>query len=484
MTRGLDVVDGVADDAARGPCRAGAGPPGPARDPAWTRRRRPPWSPCRRARRRRGGRRRAGRAWGCWSWRGPRRDRGHARRRAGSFAPANSTVSSMIRSYSFSHRSRTSSPCSYSTSSPATAATSLSPPIPIARWIRQTGTVTSAAARRRGPRRWRGGSSSRAACRPRRRRRRRGPGQCMGRSVPPRRVAHAGHVRVPAPVSTNTRVMQATPEQVWEVLADGWLYPLWVVGASRMREVDDEWPAPGARLHHSVGTWPLLLDDETEVVESVPGTRLVLHAHAWPSGRATVTLRLNPLGAETEVVDRGAGDGRSGCARPPPRPGPDARLAQRRDAAPARLPRRAPAAGRRHDRHGLRRAPGSSTTSASWSRGPGRLRSRAGPPTSSRRRRPARCSSCAAAPVTSACSRSRVLSEATGRGGRRPGGLRVHRFAMPRGRHPRRGARGTDGRCPRARRAVRGDHRGPAVGAERRGGVVPGRPGACDRRRS
>ena len=23
------------------------------------------------------------------------------------------------------------------------------------------------------------------------------------------------------------------------MLADGWLYPLWVVGASRMREVDD-----------------------------------------------------------------------------------------------------------------------------------------------------------------------------------------------------------------------------------------------------
>ena len=103
-------------------------------------------------------------------------------------------------------------------------------------------------------------------------------------------------------VSTNARVMQATPEQVWEVLSDGWLYPLWVVGASRMREVDDEWPAPGARLHHSVGSWPLLLDDETESIESVPSTRLVLHAHAWPAGRATVTLRLNPLGAETEVV--------------------------------------------------------------------------------------------------------------------------------------------------------------------------------------
>ena len=96
--------------------------------------------------------------------------------------------------------------------------------------------------------------------------------------------------------------MQATPQQVWEVLADGWLYPLWVVGATRMREVEDEWPATGARLHHSVGSWPLILDDRTEVEESVPGVRLKLNAHAWPAGRADVTITLHAQGADTEVV--------------------------------------------------------------------------------------------------------------------------------------------------------------------------------------
>ncbi len=102
-------------------------------------------------------------------------------------------------------------------------------------------------------------------------------------------------------MATNTRRIKATPEQVWEVLADGWLYPLWVVGASRMREVDDGWPAVGTRLHHSVGTWPVLLDDTTEVVESTPGSTLVLHARAWPSGAARVKLRLESVGVETEV---------------------------------------------------------------------------------------------------------------------------------------------------------------------------------------
>jgi uncharacterized protein YndB with AHSA1/START domain len=103
-------------------------------------------------------------------------------------------------------------------------------------------------------------------------------------------------------MSTNTRRMKATPEQVWDVLADGWLYPLWVVGASRMREVDQGWPAVGCQLHHSVGTWPLLIDDSTEVVEEVPGSRLVLHARAWPAGKAEVVLRIDAVGGETDVT--------------------------------------------------------------------------------------------------------------------------------------------------------------------------------------
>jgi hypothetical protein len=103
-------------------------------------------------------------------------------------------------------------------------------------------------------------------------------------------------------MATNTRTVDATPEQAWDVLSDGWLYPLWVVGASRMREVDDTWPGIGARLHHSVGTWPLLVDDTTEVVDSVPGISLTLHARARPTGTAEVIVRLEPVGTQTRIV--------------------------------------------------------------------------------------------------------------------------------------------------------------------------------------
>lgn len=102
-------------------------------------------------------------------------------------------------------------------------------------------------------------------------------------------------------MSTKRRVIHATPQQVWDVLADGWLYPVWVVGASRMREVDDHWPAAGSKLHHSVGVWPALLDDDTEVLESSPPTRLRLRARGWPAGEAEVLIEIEAQGVECEV---------------------------------------------------------------------------------------------------------------------------------------------------------------------------------------
>ena len=113
-------------------------------------------------------------------------------------------------------------------------------------------------------------------------------------------------------MSTTTRSVSATPEQVWKVLSDGWLYPLFVVGASRMRDVDESWPAVGARLHHSVGTWPLLIDDTTEVLDVDEGRRLLLLARGWPAGQAHVDISLQPSGDTTVVTiteDATAGPG-------------------------------------------------------------------------------------------------------------------------------------------------------------------------------
>ena len=104
-------------------------------------------------------------------------------------------------------------------------------------------------------------------------------------------------------MTTVERVIETTPQRVWDVLADGWLYPLWVVGATRMRDVDQDWPTVGSKIHHSVGVWPGVLNDDTEITESQPLKRLALRAKAWPFlGEADVSLELHEQGAGTRVV--------------------------------------------------------------------------------------------------------------------------------------------------------------------------------------
>lgn len=91
---------------------------------------------------------------------------------------------------------------------------------------------------------------------------------------------------------TVKRETSASREQVWAVIADGWTYSQWVVGNSRMRAVDPNWPQAGSTIRHSVGVWPLLLDDVTVVEDCQPLQRLVLLAKGRPFGKARITLRL------------------------------------------------------------------------------------------------------------------------------------------------------------------------------------------------
>lgn len=102
-------------------------------------------------------------------------------------------------------------------------------------------------------------------------------------------------------MSRNVRVLHCTPEDVFEVLADGWLYPAWVVGASRMREVDPTWPMAGAELHHSFGTWPMLINDKTVVEEFAPSRMMAMRARGWPVGEARVTIEVKARGEESVV---------------------------------------------------------------------------------------------------------------------------------------------------------------------------------------
>ena len=97
---------------------------------------------------------------------------------------------------------------------------------------------------------------------------------------------------------TVSRPVAAPPEAVWAVLADGWQYGTWVVGASRVRAVDPGWPRAGARLHHSFGPWPAVISDATVSNEAEEPRHLLLTARSWPVGEARVEIQIVPEGPD------------------------------------------------------------------------------------------------------------------------------------------------------------------------------------------
>jgi uncharacterized protein YndB with AHSA1/START domain len=106
-----------------------------------------------------------------------------------------------------------------------------------------------------------------------------------------------------------TREVTASREQVWAVVADGWAYTQWVVGNSRTRAVDSNWPQPGAVIRHSVGIWPIVINDQTVVEGCTPFHEIVLHAGLGPLGAMRITLRLEDTadGCRVEMIEVGAG---------------------------------------------------------------------------------------------------------------------------------------------------------------------------------
>ena len=93
-----------------------------------------------------------------------------------------------------------------------------------------------------------------------------------------------------------SRSVAAPAEAVWAVLADGWQYATWVVGASRVRAVDLGWPAAGTKLDHSFGPWPAVISDSTVSQEAEEPRHLVLRAKGWPMGEARVEIEVVPDG--------------------------------------------------------------------------------------------------------------------------------------------------------------------------------------------
>jgi uncharacterized protein YndB with AHSA1/START domain len=91
---------------------------------------------------------------------------------------------------------------------------------------------------------------------------------------------------------TNRQSVDAPPHAVFGVLLDPYAYADWVVGSKRVRAVDENWPAPGARFHHTVGAPGVDIKDSSKLVELEPDRRVVLEVRFRPVGVAVVTIDL------------------------------------------------------------------------------------------------------------------------------------------------------------------------------------------------
>ncbi|WP_156756987.1 SRPBCC family protein [Actinokineospora pegani] len=133
-----------------------------------------------------------------------------------------------------------------------------------------------------------------------------------------------------------TRVVDVPAQSLWAVIADGWTYAGWVVGASHIRRVDQTWPTVGSHIHHSVGSWPLTIDDTTEVLRMEPQRLIELNARAWPTGEARVRIELDPVTADSTRV-RIVEQASSGPGALLPKPLQDAMLVPRNRETLSRL---------------------------------------------------------------------------------------------------------------------------------------------------
>ena len=88
-------------------------------------------------------------------------------------------------------------------------------------------------------------------------------------------------------------VIEADRDSVWAAVADPTTYPSWLVGAKKIRAVDEDWPTPGTRFYHRVGFGPVTFDDHTAVVEVDPRRLLTLRIRATFALQAIARFELS-----------------------------------------------------------------------------------------------------------------------------------------------------------------------------------------------
>jgi uncharacterized protein YndB with AHSA1/START domain len=103
-------------------------------------------------------------------------------------------------------------------------------------------------------------------------------------------------------MAENHVYVDAPPDAVFDVLADAPSYGDWVVGASRIRAVEGDWPEPGTKFHHTQGAFGVGLKDSTTSIAANRPRQLVIEVRFRPFMIGKVEFRLRPRGRGTHVT--------------------------------------------------------------------------------------------------------------------------------------------------------------------------------------
>lgn len=106
----------------------------------------------------------------------------------------------------------------------------------------------------------------------------------------------------PGAFSRNSLTITAGPEEVFDILEDPDTYPEWLVGASRITNVDRTWPRVGSKFSHRIGVGPLVIPGSTSIKVVDRPSQLVLGAGLGVLGEALVRFRLEDVPTGTQVT--------------------------------------------------------------------------------------------------------------------------------------------------------------------------------------
>jgi uncharacterized protein YndB with AHSA1/START domain len=103
-------------------------------------------------------------------------------------------------------------------------------------------------------------------------------------------------------MAENHAYVDAPPDAVFDVLADVESYAHWVVGASKIRGTEGDWPEPGSKFHHTQGAYGIGLKDDTVSIAANRPRQLVMEVRFRPFMVGKVEMRLRPRGRGTHVT--------------------------------------------------------------------------------------------------------------------------------------------------------------------------------------